>query len=97
PSEERLWQALAGRRLGCRFRRQVLLGPFIVDFFAPSVGLVVEVDGGVHREANRAASDRLRDEWLARQGYRVLRVQAELVEQQLGEAVARVRAALRGG
>lgn len=32
-------------------RRQVVLGPFIVDFFAPSANLIVEVDGGIHHRA----------------------------------------------
>jgi very-short-patch-repair endonuclease len=52
----------------------------------------VEVDGGYH--ARRASADGRRDRKLARMGYRVLRVEAELIEQQLDEAVARVRAAL---
>ena len=46
-SEARLWSALKGRQLGVQFRPEVLLGGrFIVDFFASSIGLVVEVDGG---------------------------------------------------
>jgi very-short-patch-repair endonuclease len=48
-SEARLWSALKARQLGVSFRRQVpLAGLFIADFFAPSVGLVVEVDGAIH-------------------------------------------------
>jgi very-short-patch-repair endonuclease len=63
PSEEALWQALRGGALGVAFKPQVVLGGrYIVDFFAPSVGLVVEADGGAHR-ASRAA-DRRRDETL---------------------------------
>jgi very-short-patch-repair endonuclease len=50
---------------GVAFKRQVPLGErYIADFFAPSVALVVEVDGGVHR-CSRAA-DRRRDEKLRR-------------------------------
>jgi very-short-patch-repair endonuclease len=75
-----------------RFRRQVVLGPFIVDLFAPAARLVVEVDGGVHR--GRRDYDRLRDEWLRRRGLRVLRIDAELIERNVGAAVAAVRAAL---
>jgi very-short-patch-repair endonuclease len=52
----------------------------------------VEVDGGHH--ARRSAADARRDRALARMGYRVLRLPAELVESQLGEAIARVQAAL---
>ena len=51
PTEHILWQAIRGGRLGVTFRRQVPLGPFIVDFLAPGARLVVEVDGGVSRAA----------------------------------------------
>ncbi len=40
-------------------------------------------------------ADARRDRELARLGYRVLRLPAELVQRQLTEALARVRAALR--
>lgn len=78
PSEAALWQALRGGVAGVAFKRQVVLGGrYIADFFAPSVRLVVEVDGGVHR--GRRAADRRRAEWLRRRGYRVVRVAAALV------------------
>ena len=92
-TEGLLWQALRGGRLGVRFRRQVVLHTFIVDFFAPSVGLVVEVDGAVHR--GRELDDAVRDGLLRRFGYRVLRIPADLVERDLPAAVALVIAALR--
>jgi very-short-patch-repair endonuclease len=91
-SEELLWQALRRSSLGVRFRRQVVLGPFITDFFAPAARLVVEVDGGVHIGQQRR--DELRDESLRAQGLRVLRLDAALVERDTGAAVAAVRAAL---
>lgn len=94
PSEEALWQALRGGVLGVAFKRQVPLGErYIADFFAPSVGLVVEVDGGVHR--SRRAADRRRDEWLRRRGYRVVRVEAALVLRAPDAALEVVRGALR--
>lgn len=93
PSEEALWQALRGGALGVAFKRQVVLGGrYIVDFFAPSVGLVVEVDGGVHRGSR--AADRGRDEKLRRLGYRIVRVDAALVMADVEAAVKIVRAAL---
>ncbi len=94
PSEEALWQALRGGVLGVAFKRQAVLGGrYIVDFFAPSLGLVVEVDGGVHR-GSRAADSR-RDEKLRRLGYRVVRVHAALVMSHAEAALAVVRAALK--
>lgn len=98
PSEALLWARLKGLQLGVAFRRQVVLGEadgklFVVDFLAPKARLVVEVDGRAH--SGRSARDARRDKALARLGYRVLRLSAELVERQMEEAVARVREALR--
>jgi very-short-patch-repair endonuclease len=55
---------------GHKFRRQFPLGPYIVDFVCLEAKLVIEVDGGQHNESQ---SDRIRDNWLAKQGFRVLR------------------------
>ena len=93
PSEARLWSALKARQLGVQFRREVpLAGRYIVDFCAPSVRLVVEVDGACHESRPRA--DARRDDELRRLGYRVLRLQAELVMRDLSAAVAQVRSSL---
>jgi very-short-patch-repair endonuclease len=92
PSEQKLWEAIRGCRLGVWFRRQVPLGRYIADFVAPSVRLVVEVDGRYH--ARRRVADARRERDLGRMGYRVLRVEAALVERHLDEAVGRVQAAL---
>jgi very-short-patch-repair endonuclease len=92
PSEAALWRELAGGKLGVRFVRQLVIGRFIVDFAAPVARLVVEVDGGYHAE--RAVADARRDRVLARAGYRVLRLEAELVMREMPEALRRVRDAL---
>ena len=92
-SESALWQRLKGRQLcGVQFRRQVVCGSFILDFFASSVRLVVEVNGGYH--AQRRAADARRDEKLRRAGLRVVRVSADLVLADVERAVATVRAAM---
>jgi very-short-patch-repair endonuclease len=92
-SEARLWSALKARQLGVTFRRQVPVGAqFIADFLAPSLRLIVEVDGAYH--ARRLRSDERREQKLRRLGYRVVRVNAALVLTDLAAAVALVRAAL---
>jgi very-short-patch-repair endonuclease len=92
-SEALLWSALKARRLGVSFRRQAPVGgQFIADFCAPSIGLIVEVDGGVH-ERKRGADAR-RDRKLRRLGFRTVRVSAELVLADLNAAIALVRAGL---
>jgi len=71
-AERRLWHRLRQRRPGgFRFRRQFVIGGFIVDFCCREQWLVVEVDGGQHLE--RAEADRRRTELLRARGYRVLR------------------------
>jgi very-short-patch-repair endonuclease len=48
-SEQRLWSRLRRKHiLGVQFYRQKPIGRYVVDFYAPAVGLVVEVDGGQH-------------------------------------------------
>ena len=92
-SEARLWSAINARQLGVSFRRQVpVAGPFIADFLAPSIGLIVEVDGAIH--AHRRGSDARRDLKLRRAGFRVVRINAQLVLRDLSAAVALIRAAL---
>jgi very-short-patch-repair endonuclease len=92
-SEARLWAAVSGRKLGVQFRRQVPLAErYVVDFCAPAVRLVVEVDGGCHERKRQA--DARRDAELAALGYRVVRVAAELVMADLDAAARVVQAAL---
>ena len=95
PSEARLWQALRGRKLGVRFRRQHPLGSFVVDFYCASRRLVVEVDGSAHDGDGRRCYDALRSESLKR-GFqvRVLRLPAGLVMGDLAGALVRIRAAM---
>ena len=70
PAERALWQYLRKRQLGVKFRRQAPIGRYIVDFVCFEVKLVIEVDGAHH--ANNP-NDKVRDAWLASQGFRVLR------------------------
>ena len=70
-AERKLWYALRDRRMqSLKFRRQTPIGPYIVDFLCIAHWLVVEADGSQHAENKR---DAIRDEWLAREGYKILR------------------------
>jgi very-short-patch-repair endonuclease len=92
PSEAKLWEALRAGQLGVSFKRLVPIGNYIVDFLAPSVKLLVEVDGRSHR--GRDVADARRDRVLMRSGYRVLRLSAEIVNGNLAAAVRSVTALL---
>jgi very-short-patch-repair endonuclease len=79
-AEELVWEVLRGRRfLGLKFRRQVPLSGFIVDFLCDSQRLVIEVDGEIHDEPRQADGDRNRDAVLQEVGFRVWRVRNEVV------------------
>ncbi len=71
-AEEFFWTLVRDRALeGLRFRRQVPIGQYVVDFACLSARLIIEADGGVH--ALRTFDDAKRDAWLTSQGFRVLR------------------------
>ena len=78
PAERVLWGRLRNRQLeGLKFRRQHPLGRFIVDFCCAQYRLIVEVDGGVHR--NQREYDEARTQVLQAHGYWVLRFSNEAV------------------
>jgi very-short-patch-repair endonuclease len=90
-AERRLWQLLRAHRLaGLKFRRQVPIEGFIVDFVCFEARLVVEVDGGQHGDS---AADAARDRRLAALGLRVLRVWNNDVLGNPEGVVATIRAA----
>ena len=73
PLEQKLWYHLRAKRFGsAKFRRQVVIGSYIVDFACriPRM-LVVEVDGDTH--AAQEGYDKRRTAFLESRGYRVLR------------------------
>jgi very-short-patch-repair endonuclease len=73
-AEQRLWFRVRRKQLvGVQFYRQKPLLHYIVDFFAPAAGLVVEVDGGQHADAEAVMRDTRRGAALASLGLRVIR------------------------
>ncbi len=73
-AERRLWSILRGKQLdGFRFRRQVPVRGYIVDFLCLSAGLAVEADGDSHGDPEERAKDEARTAVLAAAGIRVLR------------------------
>jgi very-short-patch-repair endonuclease len=72
PAEKTLWRALKNRQLGgFKFRRQHPIGKYIVDFYCAKAKLVIELDGGSHK--NQMENDTNRTAWLESRGYQVLR------------------------
>lgn len=93
PWERQLWHHLREKQIdGHRFRRQHLLGSYIVDFVCLEAKLVVELDGGHHAE--QIAADRTRQQWLEQEGFRVMRFWNNEVSSNMEGVVAVIRKAL---
>jgi very-short-patch-repair endonuclease len=70
-AERRLWAVVRGKRLsGYKFRRQVIIDSYIVDFINLDHRLIVEADGSQHADSEY---DQRRDAYLKGQGFTVLR------------------------
>ena len=71
-AEQCLWRQLNRRQIAkLKFRRQVPIGEFIVDFVCFDCDVIVELDGGQH--ADQTVYDNQRTRWLESQGFCVLR------------------------
>ena len=70
--ERRLWYDFL-KHLPVTVNRQKVIGPYIVEFYCASAGLVIELDGSQHYEDEGAASDRERDHVLSLLGITVVR------------------------
>ena len=92
--ETLLWRRLRYRQIdGSKFRRQAPIGRYVVDFVCPSARLVVEVDGGQHAE--RRERDAERTQWLASQGYRVVRFWNNEVMGNIDGVLTQIRSCLQ--
>src|SRR5438046_8543543 len=73
-AEAVLWTYLQNRKLlGKKFRRQSSVGPYIVDFYCPEVGLIIELDGAPHFGPTSGEYDQHRTEYLNQPGLTVVR------------------------
>ena len=90
PPEVALWRELRQRPGGYKFRRQHPAGSYVLDFYCASLQLAIEVDGWVHDNAETAAKDASRSEYLRSQGVATLRIPAVAVRDDLEAVVLRI-------
>ncbi|MFN2298683.1 MAG: endonuclease domain-containing protein [Anaerolineales bacterium] len=89
PAERFLWSRLRGNRLGGHhFRRQQIIAGFIVDFYCHQAGLIVIVDGPVHRR--NPGLDVERDTILHGMGFRIVRFTNEEVIEDVDSVIRRI-------
>jgi very-short-patch-repair endonuclease len=92
-AERTLWKYLRGHRLnGYKFRRQMIIDSYIVDFACLEVKLIVEADGGQH--VDQAAYDQRRTVYLERMGYTVLRFWNHEIFHETQSVLERIESAL---
>ena len=70
--ENLLWYQFL-RRYPCQFRRQYVIGNYIVDFYCHRAKLVVELDGSQHYTPEEVEKDARRTRYLESLGLQVLR------------------------
>jgi very-short-patch-repair endonuclease len=93
-AERVLWTLLRNRGLeGAKFRRQVPLGPFIVDFYCEAAKLVIEADGAAHFPP--PPRDLARDHFLRAVGICVLRFENSQILDNADHVIEVVRRVLR--
>ena len=92
--EQRLWLELKAKRFNdAKFRRQTVIGRYIVDFSCRHpIMLVIEVDGETHAE--QVQYDAARSRFLQEKGYRVLRFTNDDVMNNLDGVLLTIRQAL---
>ncbi len=92
-AESVLWKHLRGRRLnGYKFRRQVVIEPYIVDFVCLEARLIVEADGGQH--AGQTEYDARRTARLESMGYRLMRFWNHEILAELYSVLGQIESAL---
>jgi PncC family amidohydrolase len=90
-AEDALWQQLRGKQLAkYKFRRQHIIGKYIADFVCLPERLIIEVDGLIHQLPSNRESDEERIQWLASQGYHVIRFTNEQVLHHLDDVLNKI-------
>ena len=72
-AEETMWELLRKHKIGEHFRRQHIIGDYIVDFVCLNKRLIIEVDGGYHFTPEQQEEDAIRESALKRYGFTILR------------------------
>lgn len=91
-AEKMLWNVLSGKGLdGFKFRRQHIIGEYIVDFVCLEKRLVIEVDGSIHNVPEQVEHDKIRTEWLESNGFKVIRFSNDQVLSNIFNTIDSIR------
>ena len=88
PAEKKLWQFIRRKQLhGIQFYRQYGIGPYIADFYAPSIKLCIEVDGDQHYTSDGREYDSERDDYMNALNITVIRFRNKEILQNITKVV----------
>src|SRR5256885_4300103 len=87
-SEDRIWSWLRARRFcGYKFRRQYVIGSYVLDFYCAELKLAIEIDGKHHDTAWMAEHDTARTIALSKRGIEVVRISTALIVRDYSSAI----------
>jgi very-short-patch-repair endonuclease len=91
-----IWQWVRNRQIhGQKFRREVPIPPYTADFCCLELKLILEVDGAKHFADDGREQDRIRDDFLKEQGYRVVRIAGYDVSRDGRQVLERIKAEVK--
>ncbi|MDD4214870.1 MAG: endonuclease domain-containing protein [Bacteroidales bacterium] len=94
-AEAALWEELKNKKMdGIKFRRQHPINCFVVDFYCHSAKLIVELDGGIHKNAEVKEHDADRQLQLEEFGLKVIRFSNEEVLFDMKKTLGKIRTAI---
>ena len=72
-AERVMWKKIRNRQLGYKFRRQVGIEKYIVDFFCSELKLVIEIDGDTHFYGKQLRTDKIREKDINKLEIKIIR------------------------
>lgn len=94
PWERILWMHLkSGRFLGLKFKRQLVIGPYMYDFSCFEKKLIIELDGSQHLTKEISIKDKEKEAFVKKLGYRVIRIYNNDIQNNLEAVLESIRIA----
>ena len=89
-----LWQYLKQKQLGVKFRRQQVIGKYIVDFVCFEKRIIIELDGGQHNNEQNIEKDKTRDLFFECNNYNVIRLWNNEITQNIDGAIQKIQSVI---
>lgn len=93
-AERILWAHIRNGKLGPHFWRQYSVGPYILDFYSPSIKLAIELDGGQHEKEENKVYDEEREMYLQGLEIRTIRFWNSAVVSDIEKVITQIKSAL---